>query len=179
MFEKAFINSACEKAIYAIAAGDKGALAVIYDKMSRQIYSAAWSVLNNHSDAEDALQNTLCEILRCAPNYKGGNARSWILAIARNQSLNIIRKRRNESPADIAFESEKGDIESEFIYLEALSRLNENEREAVMLKIYCRCKHKEIAEILGISVSAAEKLYQRGIEKLKKYYKEDTPDEKL
>ena len=179
MFEKAFINSACEKAIYDIAAGDKGALAVIYDKMSRQIYSAARSVLNNHADAEDALQNTLCEILRCASSYKGGNARSWILSIARNQSLNIIRKRKNEFPDEAEIESHSNNIESEFIYLEALSRLNENEREAVMLKIYCRCKHKEIAEILDISVSSAEKLYQRGIEKLKKYYKEDTPDEKL
>ncbi|MBQ3230936.1 MAG: sigma-70 family RNA polymerase sigma factor [Clostridia bacterium] len=179
MFEKAFVNSACEKAIKAIAAGDKNALTVIYDKMHRLIYSTAWAVLNNHADAEDALQNTLCEVLRCAPAYSGGSARAWILSIARNQALNMIRKRKNEALIDEEPKTALSSPETEFIYLEALSKLSENEREAVMLRVYCRCRHKESAEILGVSVAAAEKLYQRGIKKLRDYYKEDAPDEKI
>ena len=175
MFEKAFATAACQRALKAIADGDKSSLAIIYDTMSRQIYSVALSVLKNHADAEDALQNTLCEILRCAQSYKGGNPRSWILSIARNQALIIIRKRKNEIPLDNEDFTDRNSPENHLIYIDALSILNENEREAVMLKIYCGCKHKEIAEILGISVSASEKLYQRGIAKLKQYYREESP----
>lgn len=174
MFENAIINAACEKALKAISAGDKNALAVIYDNLNRLIYSVAWSVLNNREDAEDALQNTYCEILRSASGYKGGNAKAWVLSVARNQALNIARKRSRETPFEDFSEYEtnhSGLPESEFIYLEALSNLSDGEREAVILKTYCRCRHKEIAELLGISVSAAEKLYQRGIARLREYYK--------
>ncbi len=172
MFENAFLNTVCDNALRSIASGDKSALAVIYDKMHRQIYSAAWAILNNHQDAEDALQNTLCEILYCADSYKGPNAKAFIISVARNQARNILRKRKNETvlPPDETHASDFN-AESEFIYLDALSTLSEREREAVILKIYCKMKHKEIAGLLGITASAAEKLYQRGISKLRKYYK--------
>lgn len=172
MFENAFQNAMCDNALRSIAAGDKSALAVIYDKMHRQIYSAAWAVLNNHQDAEDTLQNTLCEILISADTYEGPNAKAWIISVARNQALNLLRKRKNEAFSPT--ENEKAsdfNVESEFIYLDALSSLGEREREAVILKIYCKMKHKEIAALLGITPSASEKLYQRGLLKLRKYYK--------
>lgn len=172
MLENVFLNAACDNALRSIAAGDKGALGVIYDKMHRQIYSAAWAVLNNRHDAEDALQNTLCEILTSATSYEGPNARAWIIAVARNQALTLLRKRKNEalSPCDTETPSDL-DLESEFIYLDALSSLGEREREVVILKIYCKMKHKEIAALLGTTPSASEKLYQRALSKLRKYYK--------
>ncbi len=174
MFEQAIINAVCEKALREIAKGNNNALAMIYDKMHKLIYSVAWSVLKNHEDAEDILQNTLCEIVRSAKNYKGGNPKYWILSIARNQALTLARKKSRETPLEqleSPKETQKTDIESEFIYLDALSKLNSREREAVVLKVYCSLKHKEIAEILEITPSAAEKLYQRAITKLKDYYK--------
>lgn len=172
MLENVFLNTACDNALRSIAAGDKGALAVIYDKMHRQIYSAAWAVLNNRHDAEDALQNTLCEILISAETYEGPNAKAWIISVARNQALNLLRKRKNEVlPLSETEKASDLNVESEFIYLDALSSLGEREREAVILKIYCKMKHKEIAALLGITPSASEKLYQRGLSKLRKYYK--------
>ncbi len=172
MFENAFLNTVCDNALRSIASGDKSALAVIYDKMHRQIYSAAWAILNNHQDAEDALQNTLCEILDCVDSYNGPNARAWIISVARNQARNMLRKRKNET-VSLPDESRASDFnaESEFIYLDALSTLGERERETVILKIYCKMKHKEIAELLDITPSASEKLYQRALSKLRKYYK--------
>lgn len=171
IFEKTAINSACDKALKAIAQGDRNALTVIYDKLHKLIYSAAWSILKSHEDAEDVLQNTLCEITKSAVNYKGGNARAYVLAIARNQALNLLRRRSFENPCDDIQKNEKSNVESEYIYLEALSTLNPREREAVVLKVYCSLKHKEIAEIMDITPSAAEKLYQRGVAKLRDYYK--------
>lgn len=171
MLEKTFINAACQKALEAIQKGDKNALEVIYDVLHKQIYSVAYSVLSSHEDSEDVLQNTLYEILRCAKEYRGGSAKAWILTIARNQALNVLRRRSRETPCDHETNSSVNDVESEFVYLNALSTLAEKEREAFVLKVYCRSKHKEIAEILGISTAAAEKLYQRAVAKLRKYYK--------
>lgn len=172
MFEKSAVNKICENSIKAIAQGDNGAIAAIYDNMHKLIYSVAWSVLGNHEDSEDVLQNTLCEILRCASSYKGGNGRAWVLSIARNQALLLARKRALETPCGETFTAHtEENAETEFIYLDALSTLKDKEREAVVLKVYCHCRHKEIAGILGVSTASAEKLYQRGIAKLKNYYK--------
>lgn len=173
MFKSTVVNASCEKALKAIANGDKNALSTIYDKMYKPIYSVAWSVLKNHADAEDATQNTLCEILRCAQSYRGGSARAWILSVARNQALNIARIRSRETATenfDESISALKSNAEARLIYLEALGTLKLQERQAVVLKVYCHLKHKEIAEILGITPAAAEKLYQRGIKKLRDYY---------
>lgn len=94
MIRKYVDNIACEKAIQGICKGDCNALSVIYDIMHRPIYSLALSICQNKHDAEDALQNTLCEIVKNASNYKSGNARAWILGIARNCSLRIVSKQK-------------------------------------------------------------------------------------
>lgn len=164
-----------EKALKAIANGDKEALSVVYDKLHKPIYSVAWSILKNYSDAEDALQNTLCAVLTSASLFTGGHAKAWVLSIARNQALILAKKRsRDTMLADVSeFEEPiaKDNVESEYTYLDALKTLGEKEREVVVLKVYCRLKHKQIAEIMGITPAASEKLYQRGIAKLRAYYK--------
>ena len=81
------VNLLCEKAIKAIAAGKPEEIGVIYDHTYRLIYSVAYGVLQNHGDAEDAAQETLCEILRCASSYQGGSAKGWILSIARHKEI--------------------------------------------------------------------------------------------
>ena len=165
----------CKKAIMDIANGDRNAIGVIYDHAYKQIYSVAWSVVKNHEDAEDVAQETLCEILRCAPSYRGGNAKAWIFSIARYLAIGLVKKQSHLSlREDMTVETEQfrtqSTPEDEVICMDALQSLGDTEREVVLLRIYCRCRHKEIADILGISTAAAEKHYQRGIAKLKTYF---------
>ena len=71
-----------------------------------------------------------------------------------------------------AADTPKGMVEDEVICLDALNSLGETEREVVILRVYCKCRHKEIASLLGITAAGAEKHYQRGLEKLRRYYGE-------
>lgn len=163
----------CKKAIRDIASGDRDAIGVIYDRAYKQIYSVAWAVVGNHEDAEDVSQETLCEILRCASSYRGGNAKAWVLAIARNRALDLIKKQsrlclREDVASDLS--GAKDALEDEVICRDALQTLHDTEREVVLLRVYCRCRHREIAELLHISVAASEKHYQRGLAKLKEYF---------
>ncbi len=52
---------------------------------------------------------------------------------------------------------------------ELLSRLEEDEREIILLRIYGELSFAEVAKIMKISVFAARKRYQRVLTKLKKY----------
>lgn len=167
----------CDKAIADISKGNIEALTVIYDLMSKKIYSVAWSILKNHQDSEDVVQETLKAILDKADlfNYKS-KASTWIIAIARNQALLKLRSRKNHYDIDdyvnvIDNENFVDEPVSNMIYRDALSILPQDEREIVVLKIFNKMKYKEIAELLEITVSSAEKKYQRACKKLFDYFK--------
>lgn len=170
-------GAVCEQAIKDIASGDSGALSVLYDRLHRQIYAVSWAILQNHADAEDNLQNTLCEILKCASAYQKGNARAWVLAIARNQALHLVEARKHTTALEdhedeISLLSAPDSPEDTAVCMDALATLGDEEREIVVMKVYSGLKHKEIAKTLGISEDAAQKKYQRAIAKLKTYYTE-------
>lgn len=48
-------RSVCEKAVAALATGDRSALATLYDCMGRSLFSVAYAVTGNWHDAEDVL----------------------------------------------------------------------------------------------------------------------------
>lgn len=168
-----FTNSICENALSGIVNGKKNALAEIYDCLGRQMYSLAYAILLNHYDAEDVLQETLYEIVRCANTYeKGTNARAWILAITRNLALNTVRSNKRATPTEVFDKEFQQDFTSVFVN-EALNTLSDDQHQIVILKIVGGYKHKEIAQLLDISVSNSEKKYQRARKKLKEYYKKE------
>ena len=53
--EKLLDGSECEKALLRIAEGDREALKIIYQRMNRQIYAVAYSVLRDFSLADDVV----------------------------------------------------------------------------------------------------------------------------
>ena len=172
------INFVCNNAIIGIAKGNIDALSDIYDQMGKQIYFVAYSILNDHHDAEDVLQKVLYEIVINAHTYKPmSNARAWILSIARNQALKYLRDKKNFLPLD--------DIENESEYsydmsftenltmFDALNSLSEEDRQIVLLHIESGLKFREISELMNISNSSAQKRYQRAIKKLKAYYQNE------
>lgn len=167
-------NFACELAIKNLSKGKMESLSVIYNQFHKQIYAVSWAILKNHADAEDILQTTLCEIVRCAKTFQGGNAKGWILSIARNQALNLLRKNYKcisieNMEEQLAVYSPNLPDDSIQCY-EILSTLSNEEREIVILKLYVGLKHKEIANLLGITSASSEKKYQRALLKLKNSY---------
>ena len=163
------IDRVCEKAIAGLLRGEADALSAIYDSIGRQVYDRAYSILQNHHDAEDVLQQTLIELVRCAHTYrKGAGARAWILGIARNQSRKLARDRRDVPCGDAG--TDVREFDTLLTMEEALATLGEEERRIVILRVFSDMKYKEIASELQITAASAEKKYQRAIQKLRRYY---------
>lgn len=168
------INLTCDRAIIEFTKGEKDALSVIYDCMARLIFSVAYAITGNYQDAENALQDTIIEITKYAHTYRGGsNAKAWILAMARHCSIDIVRKRKSvvsmEDTETMGIPETESDL-SRLEVLDMLSILDEEEKQCLILRLYAKMPHKEIADIMKISVASAQKKYQRAVRKLKDYY---------
>lgn len=166
-----FLNHQCDRALSRLANGDMSALEDIYHQLGRRIYMLALSILRDTHSAEDIMQDTFVKLAAEARAYRGGsNAIAFILTVTRNLSLNLLKKQRRETPTEVLPDSiDSGDVPS-LAALEALSILDEQERQIVILKLDCGMKHRHIAEIVGLSPEACQKRYRRALEKLKLYY---------
>jgi RNA polymerase sigma-70 factor (ECF subfamily) len=171
-----FVNSEkiCEKALAELAEGNTEALSAIYGEMSRRIFSLAYTVTGNYCDAEDLLQNTMIDITRYCRGYSGGSIGAWIMTIARNNALDVVRKRHNGAETELCDEEAKecpqaSDAFAAVEIMDMLSVLDEEEKQIVLLRLYQEMPYREIAEVMGIKIFAAQKRYQRAISKLKKY----------
>lgn len=162
----------CDAAVRAIAAGECDALGDIYDHLARHIYLAAYAITANHADAEDVLQDTMLQIVRYAPSYRPAtNARAWILAMARHRAIDLVRARRAALRADEDALLDAPAPSDAFGYIEALSLLellNTDERQLIIHRLLEELSYAEIAQIMGISIAAAQKRYQRALAKLQK-----------
>ena len=171
------INKVCDKAMIAFLKGDKGALGVIYDCMAKLIYSTAYGITGSVQDAEDVLQNTMIEISKYAHTYKAGsNPKAWMLTIAHHCSIDVIRKRKPDIPIEDSKLPETSGTQPDFSQievLELLSLLDPEERRILIYRLYTGLPYKQIASVMGISVTSAQKKYQRSVKKLKACYQNE------
>src|SRR5690349_12308117 len=68
--------------------GRADALAVLFDRHYRLVFSVALLILHDHGEAEDLMQEVFLEVYRKIENYdpEKGNAKTWILQYAYHRS---------------------------------------------------------------------------------------------
>jgi len=70
---------------------------ILFKRMHKPVFALAFSILGDKSLAEDVVQETVIRIKTKSNLYKEGtNGAAWIFQIARNLSLNLIKKRKFE-----------------------------------------------------------------------------------
>ena len=171
-----------ERALLAMGRGERTAngepagMSELYDLMAQAIYTTAYVITGHREDAEDVLQDTLIEILMDAHLYRPRtNPRAWVLTVARHTALDAVRKRARRSTLSVedaaATIPAPPDAEGDFAALwDMLTVLTLEERELVVLRLYHTLPYTAISETLHISVAAAQKRYQRAIDKLRAHY---------
>lgn len=167
-----FSGAACERSLEKIAGGDISALGVIYERLGRQIIALSAAILRDHSYAEDVLHETFVKIIENIHTYrKSGNAKTWIMSVARNTALDMQKRRRRdaniEDAGDLPDELDLTGVILESVALErALQSLCETDRQIVVLKSMAGLSHRAIGEMLGLSEDAAQKRYRRALDRL-------------
>ena len=79
-----------------VALSDRKAFASLYKLTSPKLFSICLRILKDRTDADEALQEVYVKIWQRARLFSAtsGTAEVWLAAIARNQSIDIIRSRK-------------------------------------------------------------------------------------
>jgi len=86
---------------------DRGAFRDLYGRTSAKLYGVTLRILKDRSEAEEALQEVYVKIWQRADRYVPGGYSpiSWLVAVARNHSLDVLRARKPRSDdIDLALE---------------------------------------------------------------------------
>ena len=88
-----------EKWIARSALGSRSDFELLYNATSAKLFGICLRILNNRSEAEEALQETYIKIWNSSSKFTAGQASpiSWLAAIARNSSIDHYRRKKPES----------------------------------------------------------------------------------
>lgn len=136
-------------------------LRALIDDHAEAIYRMALSVVRDPALAEDVVQETVIRAWKALPSFRGeGSLRSWVLSIAHNTAVSMLRRVRDEAtpPEDLP-ESWVQDTELRVegradlaLLADALTRLDPLSRSILVLRDVEGLSYAQIAETLDISV---------------------------
>jgi RNA polymerase sigma factor (sigma-70 family) len=146
----------------------------------RFLYTVAYRLTGNSDDAQDLVQEVLLKVRKGLETYKPGSLEGWLSRITTNTFLDETRRRRRR-PADqfpddpdrvlppgpaadvaLAAEALPDDLQ------QALARLPEEYRVAVVLCDVVGLSYQEIGEALDVPVGTVRSRIHRGRSLLRK-----------
>lgn len=139
--------------------GDIEAFNHLISRWEKRVYNYLLRLTTNPEDSLDLCQDVF---LKAYQNIRklDDTARfgPWLFRIAHNEACSMFRKRKPEANVGDASFAERemapgASPELTLAVKAALNRLNPEQREAVVLKVYQGFKFDEMAEILGCPVS--------------------------
>lgn len=155
-----------------LRAGKSEAYEQLYNQYYESVYTLTYGILQNYDDAQDAVQQTFIHVFRKLSTLKSdGNFSSWLMKIANNEALMLLRKRKNipVPDEDIELQVPEQSIDEPTLpatmaerrdTAERLRRIIEalpyEQRETLVLYYYHQQKITEIAAIMGCSESTTK-----------------------
>jgi RNA polymerase sigma-70 factor, ECF subfamily len=155
-----------EALIKAIACGNRHAMERLYKRHHVRVYRFVLRLTGNESLAEDVVSEVFFDVWRQAGRFKGqSQVYTWLLAIARNKSISVIR-RRKEGPLDDDTPEVKDLADDPEVTVQkndrsmtigkCLSQLSVAQREVVDLIYYHEKSVEEVAQIVGAPASTVK-----------------------
>ena len=147
----------------------------------RPLYNLIRSIVLNHDDSDDILQNTFIKIFQNIDKFKGESKLfSWMYRIATNEALTFMKSKAfknkisNEElqiklidnlAADVYFDGDEIQLKLQ----KAMLLLPEKQQLVFKMKYFQELKYEEMSTILGTSVGALKASYHFAVKKIEDY----------
>ena len=178
-----------EALVALVARADDGALGELYDRYGSVSFGLARRVLRDTALAEDAVQDAFLAVWRTAGRFmpERAQARTWLLTIVHRRAVDLVRReeRRRTEPIEAAPDASGHEdaADAAWAALErervrgALSRLPDQQREALELAYYDGFTQSQLAERLGEPLGTIKSRMFNGLARLRELMAEGSPEE--
>ena len=140
----------------------------LVDNYGEKLLRYATSILCNHQDAEDVVQDVFITAYQKRAGFGGGNLSAWLYKITYNKSINKLRKRRflffADIPENTVVDPGQTGLQDDVLY--ALSLLSPQDRALLYGRVIEGYNYEELATQMGSSPTALRKRYERAKKKL-------------
>ena len=169
--------------------GDPEAFGQMMEPLEQLVWRVCWHYTGNREAAEDCGQEAMIRIWRNLANYRGECAlESWVYRIAANCCMDWLRKKKRDKsvsmeplreqgfdPADPSPGTEEQAVakDERQRLREAIARLPDDQREALILTQLEKVPYEEAAQALGVSEGTIKSRVNRAKVRLKEILTED------
>jgi RNA polymerase sigma-70 factor (ECF subfamily) len=166
--------------------GDKAALGKILEELRAPLFVTCFRMLCNQEDAAEAVQETMIKVIEHVHEFRNASMlTTWVTRIAMNQSISMLRKRKVRRTISLEAElggaggGRSGDrgltlreelqdgkepTPAQSVQLSesaervrlALSQLEEDFRQVLVLRDMEGMDYQEVAEVLGVPVGTVK-----------------------
>ena len=165
--------------------GVNDALAVLFERYQRLVFSIALKIVRDRGEAEDVTQNVFLEIYRSVAQFDPakGKLKVWLLQFAYHRAFNrkkyldtrnFYSQESTEVIDSVSFgeystSTKYAPAELERLLQQGLATLGEPQKRVIELASYDGLSMSEIADKTGDSLSNVRHHYYRGLQKLRSF----------
>lgn len=151
----------------------------LYDRYSSIVYSVALRVLRDTGAAEDVLQDVFMQLWRSPGVFDAsrGNLGAWLAVIARNRSIDALRKRHPQDDLEDCVLSVEPDLAGEAERARAMDKVRgalgempSTQRAALEMAYFEGMSHTEIAKKTGEPLGTVKTRIRAGLLALRKAF---------
>ncbi len=162
-----------------IQRADEDAMACLFARYSKLVYSVALRVLRDPAAAEDILQEIFLQIWRSPTSFIAtrGSLGGWLAVVARNRAIDQLRKKRpSESVDDLPLASpfNVANAAEQNVLLErvkvVIAELPEEQQKTLEMAFFDGCTHTEIAEMTGSPLGTVKTRIRSALQTLGKAF---------
>ena len=164
-----------------VARSDRTALEELYQLTSSKLFGICLRICGDRSAAEDVLQEVYIKVWHRADQYQAGTYSpiSWLAVIARNSSIDWLRKNGRENLDDeavidiIADDAPLGDSvieekQQKARIMDCLEALDEEQNRPIRSAFFGGLTYSQLAKQIEVPLSTMKSRIRRGLMSLKK-----------
>jgi RNA polymerase sigma-70 factor (ECF subfamily) len=162
--------------VSAMAAGDRRALATLYDRHASYLLALALRIVKSRGEAEDLLHDVFLEVWRSARDYDPGRGRvrTWLVIRTRSRALDVVKSARisRRSGDEQVLERVVAEVDvtsspDQARVRAALTTLSPDQRAVLELAYFDGLSCSEISERLSVPIGTVKSRVAAALTKLR------------
>ncbi len=166
-----------------VKAGNLDKMSLLFSRHHRSLYNFLYHMTHDKQASEDMVQNVFYRMLKYRNTYTGkGQFATWMFHLGRNILKDEFKKQKRTGNYEgleevsekisggILADEQLGKKQAQHKLYRAMEKLNEEEREILVLNKFQELKYHEIAQILNTNEGAVKVRIHRAFNQLKSIY---------